>query len=108
MSLPLLLAAERGMQALSWRAAAALGHPSRSGLRPRPLAAASPPPRPLPPAQVEEHEKYFVYEARPGSLEWRILGEACSELDKLEALVDGKIKVGWGGLGGREGLSGRA
>jgi len=49
----------------------------------------------LPPFQVVEMEKYFVFEHQPGGLEWRVLEEACAELDKLAALVDGKIKVGW-------------
>lgn len=46
---------------------------------------------------VMEHEKHFVFEHQPGGLEWRILEEACAELDKLAALVDGKMKVweGW-------------
>ena len=45
--------------------------------------------------QVFEHEKYFVFEPQPGGLEWRVLGEACAELDKLAALLGGKLKVGW-------------
>ena len=51
-----------------------------------------------------DHEKYFVYEHEPldAPLEWRVLLEACGELDKLAALVDGKIKVG----GERRGLAG--
>lgn len=44
-------------------------------------------------------EKYFVFEFQPGALEWRVLEEACLELDKLAALIDGKIKV----RGGRDG-----
>lgn len=48
----------------------------------------------LMPCQVIEMEKYFVFEHQPGEgLEWRVLVEACSELDKLAALVDSKIKV---------------
>lgn len=43
-------------------------------------------------------EKYFVFEHQPEEgLEWRVLEEACAELDKLAALVDSKIKVREGG-----------
>jgi hypothetical protein len=44
-------------------------------------------------AAVVDYEKYFVFEHQTGSLEWRILEEACTELDKLATLTDGKIKV---------------
>lgn len=50
-------------------------------------------------SQVVDMEKYFVFEFQPGALEWRVLEEACLELDKLAALIDGKIKV----RGGRDG-----
>ncbi|EFN55941.1 hypothetical protein CHLNCDRAFT_145228 [Chlorella variabilis] len=46
--------------------------------------------------KVDNFEKYFVFEPQPGSLEWRILEEACAELSKLSALIDGKIKRGLG------------
>lgn len=51
------------------------------------------------PPQVDNFEKYFVFEPQPGSLEWRILEEACAELSKLSALIDGKIKVRGRGQG---------
>lgn len=51
--------------------------------------------------QVVEHEKYFAFDPQPGCLEWRVLEEACVELQKLEALVEGKLRVGIkGGLVG--------
>lgn len=47
--------------------------------------------------KVIEMEKYFVFEHQPEEgLEWRVLEEACAELDKLAALVDSKIKRGQG------------
>lgn len=46
--------------------------------------------------QVIDYEKFFVFEHQPGGLEWRVLGEACAELAKLEALVGGKIARGLG------------
>jgi hypothetical protein len=55
-----------------------------------------PPSVPVLALQVFEHEKYFVFEHQPGGLEWRVLGEACAELDKLAALLEGKLKVGAG------------
>lgn len=64
--------------------------PSQCRLAPHPPTHSPAPPHP----QVEEHEKYFVFTHQPGSLEWRVLGEAVAELAKLAALLDGKIKVG--------------
>ncbi|KAL4451902.1 hypothetical protein ABPG75_007564 [Micractinium tetrahymenae] len=46
--------------------------------------------------KVIDYEKYFLFEHQPGGLEWRVLEEACAELAKLQALVDGKIKRGQG------------
>eukprot|EP00887_Chlorella_sp_A99_P007878 scaffold20.g7878.t1 len=40
--------------------------------------------------KVEDFEKFWVYDARPGSVEWQILEEACKELDKLVQLVTDK------------------
>ncbi|KAL4420465.1 hypothetical protein ABPG75_010121 [Micractinium tetrahymenae] len=45
-------------------------------------------------AKVLHFDSYFVFEHQPGGPEWRLLGEACTELAKLAALLEGKIKRG--------------
>ena len=42
---------------------------------------------------VADHEKSWHLDARPGSVEWEILEEACSELDKLDKLLRGKLEA---------------
>lgn len=43
-------------------------------------------------AAVVNMERYFVFDGQPGdSLTWKIFEEGCKELDKLGALIDGKL-----------------
>jgi hypothetical protein len=43
--------------------------------------------------QVHDFEKHFAFEHQPGQWEWRVLEAACVELEKLIALLQGKIQV---------------
>lgn len=42
-------------------------------------------------AAVQDLERYFVFEAQPGTLQWSIFEEADKELRKLDALLEAKI-----------------
>ncbi|KAI3437897.1 hypothetical protein D9Q98_000342 [Chlorella vulgaris] len=46
--------------------------------------------------QVHDFEKHFAFEHQPGQWEWRVLEAACVELEKLIALLQGKIQRGMG------------
>jgi hypothetical protein len=40
---------------------------------------------------VIEHERYFIFEPQPGTLQWSIYKEACKELAKLDTVLDAKL-----------------
>jgi hypothetical protein len=40
---------------------------------------------------VVEHDKSLIFEAQPGSLGWRVLEAGVTELQKAEAVVEGKL-----------------
>ena len=42
-------------------------------------------------AAVQDHERYFVFEAQPGTPQWSIFEEADKEILKLQALLEGKL-----------------
>ena len=43
-------------------------------------------------AAVVDHERYFIFEAQPETLQWTIFEEACKELAKLDAVLDAKLE----------------
>ncbi|KAG7673267.1 hypothetical protein Ndes2526B_g03302 [Nannochloris sp. 'desiccata'] len=42
-------------------------------------------------AAVVDHERYFIFESQPDTLQWSIFEEACKELAKLDTVLDAKL-----------------
>jgi hypothetical protein len=55
-------------------------------------------------AEVRDLQRCFVFDPKPGCVEWDIFKEAAKELGKLEALLEGKLARGTSDRKGEEAL----
>lgn len=42
-------------------------------------------------AAIRDHERYFIFESQPDTLQWNIFEEATKELEKLDTVLDAKL-----------------